>query len=131
MRDFSSLDKEFSSINVVPLVDIMLVLLTIVLITATFVVQGSIPVSLPQAKAVSEENLKGLTITIQKDGSLWLNTKRVSLQELESLLQAYTKETPIILFADRDATVQSLVSVLDLLKKLSFKNLSIRTEVAS
>ena len=109
----------------------MLVLLTIVLITATFVVQGSIPVSLPQAKAVSEENLKGLTITIQRDGSLWLNTKRVSLQELESLLQAYRRETPIVLFADRDATVQSLVSVLDLLKKLGFKNLSIRTEVVS
>jgi biopolymer transport protein ExbD len=38
-------DKEFSSINVIPLVDIMLVLLTIVLITATFVVQGKHPLS--------------------------------------------------------------------------------------
>jgi len=43
-------DREFKDINVIPLVDIMLVLLTIVLITATFVVQGSIPVNLPATR---------------------------------------------------------------------------------
>ncbi len=123
-------DKEFSSINVIPLVDIMLVLLTIVLITATFVVQGSIPVQLPQAKASQEENLKGLFITITQEGTIFFEDKKVSLVELERELEKYQKDSQVQVMADRRATVQSLVDVLDLLKRLGFKKVSIKTEVS-
>ncbi len=123
-------DKEFSSINVIPLVDIMLVLLTIVLITATFVVQGSIPVQLPQAKANNEENLKGLFITITQEGKIFFENRMVSLVELERELEKYQKDSQVQVMADRRATVQSLVDVLDLLKRLGFKKVSIKTEVS-
>jgi len=122
-------DKEFSSINVIPLVDIMLVLLTIVLITATFVVQGSIPVQLPQAKASDEENLKGLFITITHEGTIFFEDQNVSLLELERELEKYQKDSQVQVMADRRAMVQSLVDVLDLLKRLGFKKVSIKTEV--
>jgi biopolymer transport protein ExbD len=122
-------DKEFSSINVIPLVDIMLVLLTIVLITATFVVQGSIPLQLPQAKASHEENLKGLFITIAQEGTIFFEDKKVSLLELERELEKYQRDSQVQVMADRRATVQSLVDVLDLLKRLGFKKVSIKTEV--
>jgi biopolymer transport protein ExbD len=122
-------DKEFSSINVIPLVDIMLVLLTIVLITATFVVQGSIPVQLPQAEASHEENLKGLFITITHEGTIFFEDKKVSLLELERELEKYQRDSQVQVMADRRATVQSLVNVLDLLKRLGFKKVSIKTEV--
>ena len=122
-------DKEFSSINVIPLVDIMLVLLTIVLITATFVVQGSIPVQLPQAKASHEENLKGLFITITQEGKIFFENRMVSLLELERELEKYQRDSQVQVMADRRATVQSLVDVLDLLKRLGFKKVSIKTEV--
>jgi len=122
-------DKEFSSINVIPLVDIMLVLLTIVLITATFVVQGSIPVQLPQAKAGHEENLKGLFITITQEGKIFFENRMVSLSELEKELEKYQKDSQVQVMADRRAMVQSLVDVLDLLKRLGFKKVSIKTEV--
>jgi biopolymer transport protein ExbD len=122
-------DKEFSSINVIPLVDIMLVLLTIVLITATFVVQGSIPVQLPQVKASPEENLKGLFITITQEGTIFFEDKKVSLVELERELEKYQRDSQVQVMADRRATVQSLVDVLDLLKRLGFKKVSIKTEV--
>jgi biopolymer transport protein ExbD len=122
-------DKEFSSINVIPLVDIMLVLLTIVLITATFVVQGSIPVQLPQAKASHEKNLKGLFITITQEGKIFFEKRMVSLSELERELEKYQRDSQVQVMADRRATVQSLVDVLDLLKRLGFKKVSIKTEV--
>jgi biopolymer transport protein ExbD len=122
-------DKEFSSINVIPLVDIMLVLLTIVLITATFVVQGSIPVQLPRAKASHGENLKGLFITITQEGTIFFEDKKVSLLELERELEKYQRDSYVQVMADRRATVQNLVDVLDLLKRLGFKKVSIKTEV--
>jgi Biopolymer transport protein len=114
-------DKEFSSINVIPLVDIMLVLLTIVLITATFVVQGSIPVQLPQAKASHEENLKGLFITITQEGKIFFENRMVSLLELERELEKYQRDSQVQVMADRRATVQSLVDVLTFSKGLALK----------
>ncbi|MFN3870876.1 MAG: ExbD/TolR family protein [Aquificaceae bacterium] len=123
-------DKEFSSINVIPFVDILLVLLTIVLITATFIVQGVIPVSLPKASQVKEEAIKTFEITITKDGKIFFEGKSLSLDELDSLLKGIDPSFKISISADKDASVQSLVSVLDLLKKHKLEKVLIRTEVS-
>ncbi|QWK19173.1 MAG: biopolymer transporter ExbD [Hydrogenobacter thermophilus] len=122
-------DREFKDINVIPLVDIMLVLLTIVLITATFVVQGSIPVNLPTAKSQEVRELKGFEIAITKSGEILFEGKRVSLEDLERILSTANRDANIKVLADKDASVQSLVSVLDSLKKLGFTKVSIRTEI--
>ena len=123
-------DKEFSSINIIPLVDIMLVLLVIVLITATFVVQGNIPVQLPQARSNHQQNLKGLNITIQEDGRIFFDGQPIDLINLEHKITTYSKDTQIIIFADKSAKVQYLVSLLDILKRLDFKNVSIKTQIS-
>lgn len=124
-------DKEFSSINVIPLVDIMLVLLTIVLTTATFMVQGSLDVNLPTAKATQEENLKALSITINKNGEIFFEGKRVSIKELEELLQTVDRDKTLHIYADRDLRLQGLVDLLDLLKRLGFKKVSLKTSHAT
>ncbi|MCS6997824.1 MAG: biopolymer transporter ExbD [Aquificaceae bacterium] len=124
-------DKEFSSINVIPLVDIMLVLLTIVLITATFVVQGSIPVNLPKASKKHEEALKSLEIVLTKEGRVFFEGREVSLKELEKILESLEPTTRIIIAGDREANLQSLVSLLDILKRKGFERVSIRTEVGA
>lgn len=121
-------DKEFSSINVIPLVDIMLVLLTIVLMTATFVVQGSIPVNLPKASQKHEESLKSLELVLTKEGQLFFQGRQVSLVELESLLDELNPDTRLVISGDREASLQSLISLLDLLKRKGFEKVAIRTE---
>ncbi len=123
-------DKEFSSINVIPLVDIMLVLLVIVLTTATFIVQGSLEVNLPSAKNVKQESLKGLSISIDKDGNIYFEKSPTSLLELEQRLLSVDKETPLFIYADKEAKVEKLVELLDLLKKLGFKKVSLRTLIS-
>lgn len=122
-------DKEFSSINVIPLVDIMLVLLTIVLMTATFVVQGSIPVNLPKASQKHKESLKSLEVVLTKEGRLFFEGREVNLKELENLLEGLNPNTRLIISGDREASLQNLVSLLDLFKRKGFEKISIRTEV--
>ena len=122
-------EKEFSSMNVIPLVDIMLVLLTIVLITATFVVQGSIPVNLPKASQKQEEAIRSLEIVLTKEGRLFFEGREVSLKELEEILKNLDPSARISIAGDKDANLQSLVSLLELLKKYKFERVSIRTEV--
>ena len=77
-------EKEFDYINVIPLVDVMLVLLTIVLTTSTFIATGAIRVELPQASKSQAEILKTQTIDIEVSGNLYLNSHLVALDELRS-----------------------------------------------
>ncbi|MCS7278239.1 MAG: biopolymer transporter ExbD [Aquificaceae bacterium] len=122
-------DREFSTINVIPLVDIMLVLLTIVLITATFVVQGSIPVNLPKASQKHQETLKSLQIVLTREGKLFLEGRELSLSELEDILRSINPNTRLVIVGDKNASLQSLVNLLDLFKRYGFERVSIRTEV--
>jgi len=122
-------EKEFDYINVIPLVDIMLVLLTIVLVTATFIVQGSIPVKLPSAKYAESENIRSFQITINKDGEIFFENKKIGLEELEGVIKSIDRDSQISIFADKSAKVQSLISVLDILKKYDFKKATIKTEL--
>ncbi|MCS7307820.1 MAG: biopolymer transporter ExbD [Aquificaceae bacterium] len=122
-------DREFSTINIIPLVDIMLVLLTIVLITATFVVQGSIPVNLPKASQKHEETLKSLQIVLTREGKLFLEGRELSLSELEDILRSINPNTRLVIVGDKNASLQSLVNLLELFKRYGFERVSIMTEV--
>lgn len=121
-------EKEFDYINVIPLVDVMLVLLTIVLTTSTFIATGIIPVELPRASKTQVETLKTQTIEIDKNGNIYLNSKLVSLSNLRSYLISINKEIPVLIRADKDIRLQMFVDVLDIVKTLGFKKVSLQTE---
>ena len=121
-------EKEFDYINVIPLVDVMLVLLTIVLTTSTFIATGAFPVELPTATKSPTDIIKTLTVEIDVSGNIYLNSEHVSLDELKSSLKARPKETPILIRADRNSHLQAFVDVLDVVKNLEFKRASLQTE---
>ncbi len=122
-------EKEFDYINVIPLVDIMLVLLTIVLITATFIVEGTIPIKLPTSIYGDTKNIKGIQITINKNEEIFFEGRKVDLNILDQIVKNINKDSQISIFADKSSKVQSLVSVLDILKKNEFKKVFIKTEL--
>ncbi len=121
-------EKEFDYINVIPLVDVMLVLLTIVLTTSTFIATGVIPVELPRASKNQSEMLKTQTIEIDKMGNLSLNGKPISLEGLKTSISHLDRSISILIRADRDIALQIFVDVLDMVKKLKFKKVSLQTE---
>ena len=121
-------EKEFDYINVIPLVDVMLVLLTIVLTTSTFIASGAIPVELPRASKSNEDALKTHTIEIEKSGGIYLNSKPLSLDELRDSMKPVNREMPILIRADRELSLQGFVDVLDIVKNLGFKRVSLQTQ---
>jgi len=120
--------KRFDTINVIPFIDIMLVLLVIVLTTATFIAKGLISVELPQADAQVQQNeVVEHSITISKDGTYYLNKEKVSIDMLkEKLTQLNTKDT-IILRGDKRSEFNYFVSIMSLLKERGFEQLYIVT----
>ncbi|MCE5209943.1 MAG: biopolymer transporter ExbD [Deltaproteobacteria bacterium] len=121
-------EKEFDYINVIPLVDVMLVLLTIVLTTSSFVASGMIPLDLPRAHRSAGEILKTQTIEIDRAGGIYLNARPVSLEKLKTELGTMNRNVPVMIRADRSISLQNFVSVLDVIKELEFSRISLQTE---
>ena len=121
-------EKEFDYLNVIPLVDIMLVLLTIVLTTSTFIASGAISVDLPKATTQSTQSEESQTIEIDREGRVYFNAAAVTLSDLEKVVQNVDRSVMILIRADRSVSLQPFVDVLDLLKALGFSKVHLQTE---
>ncbi|MDQ7067390.1 MAG: TonB system transport protein ExbD [Sulfurimonas sp.] len=121
--------KRFDSINVIPFIDIMLVLLVMVLTTATFIKQGVIPIDLPKAKATDKKDTKKeVTIYVNAKGELFFDKDKVDLTTLEKKLSSVEKTQTVILRSDKESKFQDFVSVMDILKRLGHEQLYIVTK---
>ncbi|MFA6145235.1 MAG: biopolymer transporter ExbD [Sulfurimonas sp.] len=122
--------KRMDTINVIPFIDIMLVLLVMVLTTATFIKTGVIPVDLPDAKgSAAEHKPQELKLTIKKDGTLWIDEKtNVTLEQFEQKVVEGGKEMSVVLYSDKEAAFQNFVGVMDVLKRLNHEQLYIVTD---
>ena len=122
-------EKAFDYLNVIPLVDVMLVLLTIVLTTSTFIAAGGIQVELPKASTNEETTAPHpRTVSIDKEGRIWLEAEEVSLVSLAAVLEGVDRETPILVRADKSLALQGFVDVFGAIKQLGFTHLSLQTE---
>jgi biopolymer transport protein ExbD len=121
-------EREFDYINVIPLVDVMLVLLTIVLTTSSFIAGGAISVSLPKVSERGAPVPKQIVLAIDQNGALYFNSDGVTILELGSRIGGLERETPILVRADRSVALQIVVDVLDLLNSRGFKAVAIQTE---
>ncbi len=123
--------KRFDQINMIPFIDIMLVLLAIVLTTASFVSQGLIPVNLPKAEQVSEpsKDQEPLEIAINEQNEFFLGEEKVTLEQMaEQLKVQATPDTLIVLRIDKAAVFEHFVKLIDLLKAQELNNLSIQAQ---
>ena len=121
--------KKFDEINVIPFIDIMLVLLVMVLTTATFIKQGIIPIDLPEAKSSKKsDDLKETTIYVNSKGEIFLEKERMDLKTLEERLSQISKTQTVVLRSDKESKFQDFVSVMDILKRLEHEQLYIVTK---
>ncbi len=125
-----SIVRTFDQINVIPFIDIMLVLLTIVLTTASFVSQGLIDVTLPEtetAEAITASDETVIELSINAKQQIFFSNHLVSKEALEQKLQVLNKDNAIVLRVDESVTFKHFVFVVDLLKKYQLEKLSILT----
>ena len=127
-----SQSSSISQINVVPLVDVMLVLLVIFMVTAPILQQG-VSVELPQAKAgaLSGEE-EQLVVTIDKKGVTYLNDNVISIDQLGPKLEAVIRLKPdkqVFLRADRSVPYGEVVRVMAAVKGAGVQSLGMITEL--
>ena len=120
--------KKFDGINIIPFVDIMLVLLAIVLTTSTLVEKRLIPLSLPSSVSAVELKNKDITITIDKEGRVFWEREEISKEILEQKVKELKKEDSININCDKSSKFENFVYILDSLKLQGLNNISIITK---
>ena len=116
-------------LNVIPLIDIMLVLLAIVLSVSTFIAQGHIKIDLPNSESAEkkqDENDK-ISVLINKDNEFFIGEEKIAEENLKEKLNEIKNETLIELKSDKESKFDSFIKVIDILKEKNHENFAITT----
>ena len=121
-------------IDLVPLIDVILVLIIFFVVTATFDARSVLKLQLPQANGTpAESQTKALSVLVNAEGRFFIDDREALRTDVESLKQtlvdvAGTDRTrPVLLRADGRTPHQSVVTALDALAQLGFSRVSIAT----
>lgn len=116
-------------LNIAPLVDVIFQLLIFFMLSSTFTFQSGIKVKLPKAitsDIIKEENL---VILITRENVIYADSALVTLKELENqLAQPANKQRPILIKADRRASLGRVVDIWDLCRELGIERVNIATD---
>ena len=128
-RNPSMKRERFDKMNVVPFIDIVLVLLVIILATSTFVKNQTIKVDLPTASSKKSEEKKNIQIAVNKEGIYSYGTEVLSIDLIrEKLMKLDPKKDLISLRMDKSSEFRYFVDIIDILKTKGFENISIITK---
>jgi biopolymer transport protein ExbD len=123
-------DEIITGINVTPLVDITLVLLVILMVTASYVASKTIPLELPKG-ATAETTPTTLSVSIDKDGQTFLDAVAIDDASLRARIRAAhtaDPETRAVIAADGRTTHNHVVHVIDLLRREDVTKFAINVE---
>ncbi len=117
-----------AEINMIPLIDVSLVLLIIFMVMTPFLVQQQVKVNLPKSVAGGEAPDRPIIVMVRGQGELSLNGRAVSISTLESQMKpllGINHDRPVMIQADKETALQYVVSVMDIAKKLQVTKLGI------
>lgn len=131
--DFSSQDDELiSTINVTPLVDVVLVLLVIFMITAPVIYQSAIKVQLPKAKSGESSTKSPFQFTLTKEGALLWGKEEMEWSTFEKRLSAtkgtFSEQTTAMIGADEQTPHGTVIKLLDLLRQSGLTRFALTVE---
>ena len=115
-------------LNVIPLIDVMLVLLAIVLSVSTFIAQGQIKVELPtsnQESSPTESQI--ITLSVKEDGEIFYDNVAVDIDTLKMRIAELDSKVLLKLEIDKNAKFDIFVQIADILKEKGHENVSIAT----
>jgi biopolymer transport protein ExbD len=120
--------KRVEGINVVPLIDVVLVLLAIVLTISTFVASGAIKLDLPKASSATQTPPQKIEIAINENGSLFWNGKEMTQNELVAQIATLGSDASVSVLGDKKAFFNDFIFILDQLKLQKIEKISIVTK---
>lgn len=129
--DFGRKGSLITDINVTPMVDIMLVLLIIFMVTASYIARRGIPVRLPQASSGEEVEVSTIAVVLTPEGSITLNGDPVTIEQIRERVAPLVVANPdvqAIVDGDRSVEYGKVMEVIDALRTAGVKNFAAAVE---
>ena len=120
-----------SQINILPMIDIIFAILSFLIVSSLYLTRvDTIPVELPKATSSIRQDDNFVTISIDKLGNLFINKKKILLEELKLNVINLIAESPnvIILNADKNVSHGVVINVLDSLRSIEGLKIAISTK---
>ena len=121
-----------TKVNVTPIIDVALVLVIILLVTAPLLSVADLPVDLPQAKTREAEDERNVSVTLGSDGALAVDEERVAPEALKGVLQARlakpgNENVLVVVRADSGAPYSAVRDILEQTRSAGAKRVAIAT----
>jgi biopolymer transport protein ExbD len=123
--------KTEPTIQLAPLIDIVFVLLIFFAVSSSLISKNQgIPMDLPQASSVEKSNAN-LTISIKKNGAIYYDKMKITLNQISQIVTDYLEENPelqVNLGADKTIPYENVIQVLDQIRLAGCSNIALQTE---
>ena len=125
--------EEAEEINMTPMLDVVFILLIFFIVTASFVKEAGIDVNRPEAATAVKKERANILVAISDKGEIWINKRRGDVRTVQANIERLKAENPqgtVVIQADKKATTDVLVKVMDSARAAGVYDVSIAADEA-
>ena len=128
--------RQEATVNLVPLLDVLFVIIIFFMLATTFIIAPGINIQLPASSTAANVAMENLVISIASEDEIYFADKRLDLGGLESALAGYAKTSAnqsrnVIIEGAKDIPYSLMIRVLDVVRENGFTGVNLRTSVAT
>ncbi|WP_395344848.1 ExbD/TolR family protein [Ningiella sp. W23] len=124
-------DEEEANIDMTPMLDVVFIMLIFFIVTASFVKEAGIDVNRPDAATAVSKDRASILVAISDKGEVWINKRRVDVRAVQANIERLHAENPqgtVVIQADKKATTEVLIKVMDASRAAGIMDVSIATQ---
>jgi len=125
--------EEAEEINMTPMLDVVFILLIFFIVTASFVKEAGIEVNRPEAATAVKKERANILVAISDKGEIWINKRRIDVRAVQANIERLKAENPqgtVVIQADKKATTDVLIKVMDSARAAGVYDVSIAAQEA-
>jgi len=127
-------EDEAEEINMTPMLDVVFIMLIFFIVTASFVKEAGIDVNRPEAATAVKKQRANILVAISDTGEIWINKRQVDVRAVQANIERLKAENPqgsVVIQADKKATTDVLIKVMDASRAAGAFDVSIAAQEAS
>ena len=124
-------EEENEEINMTPMLDVVFIMLIFFIVTASFVKEAGIDVNRPEAATAVKKERANILVAISNKGEIWINKRQIDVRAVQANIERLHAENPqgsVVIQADKQATTDTLIKVMDAARSAGVFDVSIAAQ---
>lgn len=124
-------EDEAEEINMTPMLDVVFIMLIFFIVTASFVKEAGIDVNRPEAATAVKKERANILVAISDQGEIWINKRQIDVRAVQANIERLKAENPqgsVVIQADKKATTETLIKVMDASRSAGVFDVSIAAQ---